>query len=44
MTKLAYREQMDTEVLKRPPAQSTGGLPTSRSSDFRELASLNQVN
>ncbi len=44
MTKLAYREQVDAESLERPPAQSTGGLPASRSSNFRELASLDQVN
>ena len=44
MTKLAYREQIDAELLKRPPAQSTGGLPASRSSDFRELAGLDQIN
>jgi hypothetical protein len=44
MTKLAYREQAVAEVLERPPAQSTGGLPASRSSDLRERAGLDQVN
>ena len=44
MSELAYGEQVDAELLKRPPAQSTGGLPASRSSDFRELAGLDQIN
>ena len=44
MSELAYGEQVDAELLKRPPAQSTGGLLASRSSDFRELASLDQIN
>ena len=44
MARLAYSGQIDAEVLERPPAQSTGGLPASRSSDFRELASLDQIN
>lgn len=44
MTKLAYRGQGDAEVLERPPVQSTGGLPASRSSDLRERARLDQLN
>ncbi len=44
MARLAYSGQIDAELLKRPPAKSTGGLPASRSSDFRELAGLDQIN
>ena len=44
MARLAYSGQIDAEVLERPPAQSTGGLPASRSSDLRKRASLDQVN
>ena len=44
MSELAYGEQVDAELPERPHARSTGGLPTSHSSDFRELASLDQIN
>src|SRR5437879_3324248 len=44
MSELGYGEQVDAEWPERPPARSTGGLPASRSSDFRELASLDQIN
>jgi hypothetical protein len=43
MTKITCDEQVDAGLLKRPPAQSTDDLPASRPSDFRELASLDQI-
>src|SRR6266851_6168770 len=38
------RSENGIHAAKRPPIQIPGGLPARRAPDFRELASLNQIN